>query len=252
MSLSIPYRGCDTPMMPKSRPVTGDHLENTKNPYCSAIGSLMYASVSTRPDIAYAVNALAQFNNEPKVIHWEAVLRIAKYLSNTIDYKLRLGGNKISVAIYTDADWAGDKSDAKSVSGGVTCLGEGTVDWLSRKQKTVALSSMEAEFNAAVHAVQNALWIKQLLSELNQPVKGAVPVLEDNEATIDYCRNGGNSHRARHFNIKYKFVQDHVEKGNVELEWIDSKYQLADMLTKSLSVGPFGVFRDRLLSRVRS
>jgi hypothetical protein len=252
MGLSSMHRGCNTPMIPNVRPTTGDHLKDTDKPYTSAIGSLMYASVSTRPDIAYAVNSLAQFNKEPKEVHWESVLRIVKYLSNTIDYKLRLGGSNMAVAVYTDADWAGDKSDAKSVSGGVTCFGEGTVDWLSRKQKTVALSSMEAEFNAAVPAVQNALWIKQLLFELNKPTVGAVSILEDNEAAIDYCKNGGDSHRTRHFNIKYKFVQDHVEQENVVFKWIESKNQLADMLTKPLSVAPFCAFRDRLLSRVRS
>jgi len=238
-------RAVATPIDARIESITDASI--TKQPFRELIGSLLYAAVSTRPDIAYATCTLAQHCASATDAHYEAGLRVVRYLNGTAMLRLRLGGTSIRAMQYTDADWAGEKSSAKSMSGGVTLVGDGAVSWHSRKQSTVSLSSMESEYYALASGVQDALWIHQLLFELGKPIIGGVPLLVDNSAVIDYCKRGGDVHRSRHVNIKYHFVRDHVEKEHIHLQWVPSAEQLADIFTKPLERAPFEYLRALLL-----
>jgi hypothetical protein len=121
----------------------------------------MYIALGTRPDIAYAVNRLAQFTSDPKSKHWTAVKRVFRYLKGTRNYKLTYGGNSdvlnVDLNFYCDADWAAS-SNRKSISGYVVIMAGGAIAWSSKKQTSVALSTAEAEYVAATHAAKQVLW----------------------------------------------------------------------------------------------
>ena len=219
----------DAPVSDKEKASMNDY------PYRAIIGSLMYSALSTRPDIAYAVAALAQHSSNPGMAHWSAARRIVQYLIDTSHYKLRLGGgDRMNVQIFSDADWAGQSDDGRSMTGGVLMFCGGAIAWSSRRQSTVALSSMESEFIALVSATSDARWIQQLLQEIGMSDKLPIPIFVDNKAVIDYCKNECNSSRTRHFNIKYHFVRDEVAQKRIELEWIPTENQIADIMTKPL------------------
>ena len=138
--------------------------------YQSAIGSLMYLSVSTRPDISYAVSSLARFSSKPTKEHWTALKRLLRYLKGTTKYGILYTKGGASKCIgFSDADWAGDINDQKSTSGYVFMLSGGAVSWSSKKQKCVALSTAEAEYVALSSAAQESIWLRQLITELGSP-----------------------------------------------------------------------------------
>jgi hypothetical protein len=123
-----------------------EHLHKMKDvSYQEAVGSLMYAMVATRPDLAFAVSVVSRFMSKPGPMHWMAVKRIMRYLKGTLDMKLRIGGKDINVEGYSDADWAGDVENRRSTSGYVFFVGEGAVSWNNKRQQTVVQSTMEAE-----------------------------------------------------------------------------------------------------------
>lgn len=138
-----------------------------KLPYRSLVGCLLYLSIGTRPDITYSVQQLSQYLDCYTYTHWNAVLRIVRYLSGTRDYKLSLGGNNpISLLGFTDSDWANCLDTRRSVGGHAYTLGSGIISWQARKQKTVAASSCEAEYGAAFEASKEAIWLRTLLGAI--------------------------------------------------------------------------------------
>ncbi|KAL8116619.1 hypothetical protein AgCh_022965 [Apium graveolens] len=156
-----------------------------KVPYASAIGSIMYAMVCTRPDVSYALSMTSRYQSNLGEGHWTAVKNILKYLKRTKDSFLVYGGEeKLVVKGYTDASFQTDRDDTVSQSGFVFCLNGGAVSWKSSKQKTVADSTKEAEYIATCEAAKEAVWIRKFISDL-----GVVPSIAD---PIDlYCDNNG-------------------------------------------------------------
>ena len=135
--------------------------------YQSAIGSLMYLSVGTIPDITYAVSHLARFSAKPMKEHWDAVKRVMRYMRGTTKLGIYYSNECSNELIgYSDADWGGDINDRKSTSGYIFNLNGGGVSWSSKKQSCVALSTAEAEYIALSAAAQESIWLKQLTSEL--------------------------------------------------------------------------------------
>jgi hypothetical protein len=126
--------------------------------YPQLIGSLLWVSQCTRPDILFVVNCLSQFLRNPSDAHWQAALRVLHYVISTKILKLRLGG-KMSVSGYSDSDWAEDCKDRRSKSGYAYCIGDGTISWKLRKQATVSLSSTEAEYKAMSNSCKEGLWL---------------------------------------------------------------------------------------------
>ena len=135
--------------------------------YQSAVGSLQYLSTMTRPDISFAVSNVAKFCSKPSKEHWVAVKRIMRYLKGTLNYGLLYKKNKLNTCVgYSDADWAGDVNDRKSTSGYIFQVGGTAVSWKSQKQSCTALSTAEAEYVALSQAAQEAIWLRQLNSDL--------------------------------------------------------------------------------------
>lgn len=128
-------------------------------PYQAAIGSLMYAAVATCPDISFAVQALSQFNINPSPAHWTSVKHVLRYLNGTRQLGITYGTSELTLCGYTDADWAQSLSVRCSTSGYVFLLAGGAISWSSKKQPTVALSTMEAEYLALAHATKEAIWL---------------------------------------------------------------------------------------------
>ena len=125
-------------------------------PYKAAVGSLMYAMVATRVDLAFAVSAVSQFMASPAPLHWMEVKYIMRYLKGILDVKLCLGGTNMSLHGYCDVDWDGDLTTRKSTMGYVFFVGDGAISWNSKRQPTVALSTMEAEYMASSHSAKEA------------------------------------------------------------------------------------------------
>ena len=208
--------------------------------YQAAVGSLLYLSTKTRPDISYAVGNVARFCAKPTKQHWMAVKRIFRYLRGTSNLGLLYHGKASPDCIgYSDADWAGDVGDRKSTSGYMFLFGGGVVSWRSSKQACVALSTTEAEYVALSAAAQEAIWLQQLYSELTNSNIRETEVFEDNQSTICLAKNHQVHGKSKHIEIKYHFIRELVEAGRIKLTYCPSECMLADMLTKGLPISQF-------------
>ena len=212
--------------------------------YQSAVGSLLYLSSSTRPDITYAVSNVAKYSANPTKQHWIAVKRIFHYLKGTLNHGLFYSRNESTECVgFSDSDWGGDLDDRKSTSGYLFQLGRTAISWRSKKQTCVALSTAEAEYMALASAAQEAMWLRQLTIDLkNEPVSTTV-IFEDNQSAICIAKNPQFHGRSKHIAIKYHFIRDQVENNNVELRYCRTNDMIADMLTKGLNGEQFAKLR---------
>jgi hypothetical protein len=186
-----------------------DHSsEGDKHWYSSAIGSLMYLMLSTRPDIAFAVSCLSRFMAKPTSAHMTAVKRVFQYLNGTQDLELVYCGDMQPLMGYTDADWAGDLTTQHSTSGYIFNLGSGAISWSSKQQPTVALSSCEAEYMGETQATKEAIWLRQLLGELlgQGEQLTATVIFGDNQGAIALARNPQFHARTKHIDVQHHFV----------------------------------------------
>ena len=215
--------------------------------YQSAVGKLLYLSNWTRPDITFAVNSVAKFNNSPTEDHWIAVKRILRYLKGTtecgITYSTSDDNNPTG---HCDADWAGDVGDRKSTSGYVFTLSGAPVSWRSKKQQCVALSSAEAEYIALSSAAQEAVWLRLLMEDLDGKTETPMTLFDDSQSAIAMTKNPQFHGRAKHIEIKYHFIREHVEKGTVKLLYCPTDDMLADILTKGLGKEKHLKFKERM------
>ena len=204
--------------------------------YQSCVGSLLYLAGRTRPDIMYAVYNVSKFSCKPTKTHWTAVKRILRYLKGTMNYGLLYTkvGSSFDCVGYSDSDWAGDLNDRKSTSGFVFIMSGAPVSWSTKKQSCIALSTAEAEYVALSRAVQEALWLQQILTDLN--CKNSKPMLlyEDNQSCIAICKNSVFHGKTKHIDIKYNFVKDHIDKKDIEVKYCSTDLMLADIFTKGL------------------
>jgi hypothetical protein len=218
-------------------PVTDkEKQEMSAVPYQSAVGSLMYAMTCTRPDIAFAVSTVSRFCSNYNTAHWTAVKRIMRYLKGTAHYRLQLGGGAaVLLSGYCDADWAGDLDERKSTTGYAFYIGVGLVSWNSKRQTTVALSTAEAEYMSATQAVKEALWLKQLLTEIGFTQSHPILIHSDNQGCIALTKNPAYHSRTKHIDIRHHFIRDSVEVGDIELQYCATDDMVADVLTKALA-----------------
>lgn len=205
--------------------------------YQSAIGSLMYVGLGSRPDISFAIQNLSQFSSHPTQVHWTAVKRLIRYLKGTPDIGLRYGPTKMEDLVlvgYSDADWAGDENDRKSVSGYVFLLGKNVITWGAKKQATVALSSMEAEYMALSYAVREAIWLRNLLGELGLVQGEPTEIFVDNQGTIAFAKSQDFHGRSKHIDIRHHFVRECINRHDVAVSYCPTDTNLADLFTKAL------------------
>ena len=214
-----------------------------KKPYRALIGSLLYAARGTRPDISYAVGALAKFNQNPGKAHWRYAQHVLKYLKGTttsgLVYKHESDEKKINIEIFSDSDWGSSPDDRRSVSGFVVCVNGNPISWCSRVQKTVALSSCEAEFLALSEAMREALWLRQLLIELDVGFVAPIIIRVDNQSAIRLAENPVAHQRSKHIDIRYMRIREEIRSGTIGVRYVPTGENLADLLTKSPTLGQF-------------
>ena len=173
-----------------------------------------------------------------------AASRVLRYLKQTRDLKLTYVKTTPEAIIgYSDADWAGDVKDRRSTSGNVFLLGGGAITWSSRKQSSVALSTVEAEYMALSVATQEAIWLRQLQEELGVTEAGPTLIYEDNQGAISMAKNPVFHKRTKHVQIRYHFVREAVEQGTITLEYCRTNKMLADSFIKALAREQFEKLR---------
>ena len=229
-----------------------DDSENTdvlRVPYKEAIGCLMFISLLTRPDITYAVNNAAKFCENPRNIHWTVtVKRILRYLKGTSNFGLiyqRQSGNT-RLTGFCDADYGGDIDTRRSRSGYFFKLGASLIAWSSQGQKCTAQSTTEAEYIAACMATKEAIWLRRLLSSIGFTQTAPTPLFRDNQSAIRLVKNHEYHKRTKHIDIQYHFIREKFEQGEIDISYIPTTQQLADIMTKALSRDKFEMFRTSL------
>ena len=223
--------------------------------YRRIIGCLMYLSNTTRPDICFSTNQLARYCSKPYHQHMKAARNLLRYCKGTINYKLTFTTTGVDapdfvLSGYSDSDWGGDQLTRCSTLGFLIYLNGNLVHWNSQRQKSVTLSSTESEYVALNTLVKELTWFQLLLNELfGVHLISHDIVLTDNEAAQFWCNNPRVDHqRAKHVYIKYKYVKQQVNDGNITVGHIGTKDMLADILTKQLSTPIFIDLRNRILN----
>ena len=224
--------------------------------YQRLVGCLLYLAISTRPDIAYNAMWLGQFNAKPTRAHFLVAKHVLRYLAGTRNLALCLGAPSpripSSLSGYiknvgcSDADWASNTVDRRSVSGYSFYFQGSLVSWSAVKQKSIALSSTEAEYYAMSHAFKEALWIRTFLGLLHLPVPRPFPILSDNQAACSLSNSSAISARSKHIDIRHHFIRDHVQAGSFTTTWIPTEDMPADIFTKTLPPIVFSRHRDVL------
>jgi hypothetical protein len=208
------------------------NAEERRN-YQSAVGSLMYLMVATRPDIAFAVGAISRFMANPSIEHQQVVKRVFRYLKRTSNMGLALGGKQdLELIGYSDADWGSTDCTRRSTSGYVYMFGRGAVSWSSKRQASVAVSTTEAEYMALSHAIREAVWLKRLMEQLLGEELKPTTIHVDNQSCIKLVKNPQFHARTKHIELHYHFSREKVEEGVVEVQHCPTKLMVADSLTK--------------------
>ncbi len=241
-----------TPMDPNVRLTTAQSPSATDDiakmrdiPYHEAIGSLMYASLGTRPDISFAVQSLSRFTVNPGIIHWEAVKRVFRYLKGTPKLWLSYGGIKKDMEGYADADGS-MMEDRKAISGYAFIINGGTVSWSTKKQEIISLSTTESEYIAATYAAKEALWLRSLIFELFGTVLSTTTLFSDNQSAIALTKEHQYHARTKHIDICFHFIRWIVEEGKIRLIYCPTEEMVADTLTKALPPAKVKYFANAL------
>ncbi|KAE9098045.1 hypothetical protein PF006_g23440 [Phytophthora fragariae] len=211
----------------------------TVRKFQSLMGSLMWVERCTRPDIAYAVHKASRRTHSPTMSDWKLGKRIARYLAGTKSLRLSMKGQGASeeplkVIAYSDADFAADKADRKSVTGGLLTVDGMPVSWVCKKQTGVSLSTMEAEHTAASVMATELLGVRELLGKLGITHASPMSLRVDNQAALKQLDGEGSSSKAKHIDVRIKFVGGLAKRGVLKAEYLESEKMPADVLTKAL------------------
>lgn len=219
----------------------GTEADRTDKPYRELVGCLAYVAHTSRPDLCAAVNVFSQLQSCPTDEHWRYLKRILRYVKGTLDVGLEFqgGDSEAALVVFSDADWGNDINDRRSMSGYILRVFGGTVAWLTRKQQTVALSSTEAEFVALCTATCEGIWMRRLLADLGVVIKESVVYYEDNQSCMRVAEEPRDSRRMKHVDIKFNFIRELVQRGDMVIKYIPSERQLADVMTKGLPAVAF-------------
>ncbi|KAJ9545264.1 hypothetical protein OSB04_024971 [Centaurea solstitialis] len=213
--------------------------------YREMIGSLLYLTAS-RPDIMYSTCLCARYQAEPKESHLTAVKRIFRYLKGTPNLGLWYSKDSgFDLTAYSDSDFAGCKIDRKSTTGGCHLLGGKLVSWTSKKQNSVSTSTTEAEYVAAGICCAQVLWLRNQLQDYDIQLS-KIPIFCDNTSAIAIANNPVLHSKTKHIEVRYHFIRDHVMNGDIELHFVPTEYQLADLFTKPLDVTRFNMLISEL------
>ncbi|KAF7576146.1 hypothetical protein PtrM4_003860 [Pyrenophora tritici-repentis] len=235
------------------RPATDNDTRIDITEYQQVIGSLMFAMVLTRPDIAFTLGKLSQYMSDPAEHHGHALKNLLRYLRSTVTLKLRYGpgGVHSQFVIYSDADWASDMVDRKSVSGSTAMFYGGPISWSSKKQRSVATSSCESEYIALSTCCKQGQWIAQMFRDLGFPKyigkdTNKVQMLGDNQGAIALTKNPHLHERSKHIDVCYHFIRDLAEQGKLDVAYVPTADMVADGMTKPLQRVAFERFKNQL------
>lgn len=215
--------------------------------YQSLIGNLLYLARTTRPDIQFAVNQLSQFNQRPTALHLKYVKQVIQYLLNTKKLKfyfIKSNSNNNKLVAYSDADFANNTEDRKSISGVVIYYNNNLISWSAVKQKSIAQSTNESETIAANEASRNSMYLRSILNELLD-TEIDIKLLTDSNGVINLAKNGIGK-RSKHYETKLLYIKDLSEKRLIKLSRVDTNNNIADLNTKFLNKNRFKFLRDQL------
>jgi hypothetical protein len=200
------------------------------------MGSLNHLAIFTRPDISLAVSKLSQFNQDPSITHLNTARRILKYAVSTKDFTIKYGGSTCAIQIdgYADADWGSDLTQRKSTTGYVFMMNGGPISWTSKKQTTVALSTMEAEYMSLSDVARELLAHLTFFMCIGINIAPSPILFTNNKAAESIDKREPDYQRSKHIDISYYFVRDHYGNGKFGVEHISTDEQLADIFTKPL------------------
>jgi Reverse transcriptase (RNA-dependent DNA polymerase) len=223
------------PLSPSTKmsALDGAPLNTGEFGYSNLVGSLLYLSICTRPDISFTVGVLSKFMAKPTTTHWQAAKGLLRYIAGTKDYGITFGGASPTFVGYCDADYAGDIDTRRSTSGYVFIMNGGAISWSSKRQTTVATSTTEAEYMAAASATKEALWLRSLLTDFGHKF-ATTTIYTDNQAALQLTKNPLTSSRAKHIDVTYHFVRERVERNEVHFVYCKTDNMIADALTKAV------------------
>ena len=241
-------KSCPTPMCPSNK-LARDKGNLFENPslYRSLIGGLQYLTLS-RPDIAFSVNKLSQFLQSPTDEHWKTCKRVLRYLKGTSSLGFHFKPtDRLVLEAYADADWASSLDDRRSTSGYCIYLGGNLVVWSSKKQHVVTLSSCESEYRAVAQTATEIVWLKSLLCELGVSLHNTCPIVWcDNTGAGLMTVNPVFHSRTKHIEIAVHFVREKVESKELEVRYVPTEFQIADVFTKPLTTSRFEFLKNKL------
>ena len=213
--------------------------------YRSLVGCLMYLT-ATRPDILYAVGVLSRFLSCAGEEHLVAAKRVIRYLKGTQSFGVKFTKvDNCRLQGFADSDWAGSVKDMRSTSGFCFTLGSGCFTWSSKKQEVVAQSAAEAEFLAATAAANHAIWLRKLMQDLEMEVEGPTEILVDNQAALAISQNPVFHGRTKHFKIKFYYLREVQQEGEVKLLHCKTEDQVADVFTKPLQASRLELLKKK-------
>ncbi|CAK9813843.1 Retrovirus-related Pol polyprotein from transposon TNT 1-94 [Anthophora plagiata] len=229
-------KSVSTPMDPNVRlsPGGGSDSKSEQFPYRELVGALMYVATCTRPDISFAVSYLSQFGTCHDSTHWTAAKRVLRYLKGSLGLGLRYRRAGNPVKGYVDADWANCPIDRRSYTGYAFILGGNPVAWESRKQRTVALSSTEAEYMALSEAAKQATYMQRFLKELEYGGNDEIVIFCDNNGARKIAENPVYHGRTKHIDVRHHYVREVLSRGILRVEYVSTDAMASDFLTKGV------------------
>lgn len=203
-------------------------------PYQNLIGGLLYLSISTRPDIFFAVSFLSQFNSCYNVSHWKAAKRVLRYLKGTRDYCSTYKKTGENLHGFVDADWGNVQGDRHSFSGYAFMMASSPISWEARKQRTVALSTTESEYMAICEATRESIYLKGLLLSIDFSIN-CMSLSIDCQSAQNLIRSHSTHLRTKHIDIRHYFIREKLDNKIIDLKYLSTDQMPADILTKGLT-----------------
>lgn len=212
-----------------------EQREMEDKPYRRVLGSVMWAQIATRPDLSFAVSLLARFQSNPGPAHWQALMHVIGYIRSTLDFGITYSkGESIQPAGYVDADYGGCRDTKRSTSGYIFMMAGGPVSWSSKRQATVALSTVEAEYVSLTRAAQQMKWMYSWMEEVGLPQEKPGILKGDNRGAVALTKNTRNHAKVKHIDIREHYIRELVHAGDLSVEFIRGNANPADLFTKPL------------------